>query len=247
MSNGSVIILPALPPEGAPLTIEGAAFEALLKWKPRVAEAFTVVAPGGRLKRARVTELNGNGAKIAVFEDMGSTVSSLEVVLLQALPEKERMELVIQKTTELGVTAIVPFKSGKSTSLDERDSKQKKSGRWAAVALKAAKQCRRESLVELLPYRSFPEALKAAEGSDLKLLLSERPATRMLKEVLSGFKDRAPRRVSVMAGPEGGLTAEELEMAEASGFITVSLGKRILRTETASIISVGLIRYELGE
>jgi len=229
------------------LTIEGAAFNSLLQWKPRVAEACTVVAPGGRLKRARLTGLTGTEATLLVFEDMGSTVSRLEVVLLQALPEKERMEQVIQKTTELGVSAIIPFKSEKSTSLDERDSKQKKSGRWATVALKAAKQCRRESLVELLPYRTFLEAIETAASSDLKLVLSERPGTRMLKEVLSDFQDRAPQRVSVMAGPEGGLTNEEIKKAEASGFIPVSLGKRILRTETASIISVGLIRYELGE
>lgn len=243
----SIIKLPSLPPPGTPLTIEGAALNSLLQWKHRVAEACTAVSPDGRLKRARITRLTGTTATLLVFEDMGSTVSSLEVVLLQALPEKERMEQVIQKTTELGVSTIVPFKSGKSTSLDERDSKQKKSVRWATVALKAAKQCRRESLVELLPYRSFPGALETAQGSDLKLLLSERPGTRMLKEVLSDFKDRAPRRVSVMAGPEGGLTSEEIKQAEASGFIPVSLGKRILRTETASIISVGLIRYELGE
>lgn len=247
MSNGSVIILPALPPAGNTLTLEGAAFDALLQWEPRVAEAYTVVAPGGRLKRARLLKLTETAAELLVFEDMSSTLSRLEVVLLQALPEKERMEQVIQKTTELGVSAIVPFKSEKSTSLDERDSKQKKSGRWAAVALKAARQCRRESLVELLPYRSFFEAIEAAGGSDLKLVLSEKPGPRMLKEVLTGFKGRTPRRVSVMAGPEGGLTDEEVKKAEASGFIPVSLGKRILRTETASIISVGLIRYELEE
>ncbi len=256
MPKGSIIRLPFQPPEGispSPVAIEGAPLSALLRWKPRVSEAYTVVCPDGRLKRARLTALTDSSATLAVFEDMDSTESSLEVTLLQALPEKERMELVIQKTTELGVSIVIPFKSDKSTSLEEREAKQKKSGRWADVALKAAKQCRRESLVRILPYASSAEALKAAEGSDLKLVLSERTGTKPLKEALADFETRVqrdkitPRRVTVMAGPEGGLTDEELNTATTHGFIPVSLGKRILRTETASIVSVSLIRYELGE
>lgn len=256
MPNGSVIRLPFQPPEGIsspPVAVEGATLRALLQWKPRISEAYTVVCQDGRLKRARLTALTDSSATLVVFEDMDSTESSLELTLLQALPEKERMELVIQKTTELGVSTIIPFKSDKSTSLEEREAKQKKSGRWADVALKAAKQCRRESLVRVLPYTSSAEALKAADGSDLLLVLSERTGTTPLKEALADFKTRAqrdkitPRRVTVMAGPEGGLTDRELNNAASSGFIPVSLGKRILRTETASIASIALIRYELGE
>jgi len=250
--SGSVIRLAEGISPGSVVTLNGAAFEALLKWQPRIGEALTVAEPGGVLRRARLTGITGTTATLLVFEDIGPAVARLELTLLQALPEKERMELIIQKTTELGVSAIMPFKSAKSTSLEERDSKQKKSARWAAVALKAAKQCRRDSLVELLPYGTLTEALRAAEGSELKLVLSERPGERMLKEVLTGFSQEREKtgpatvRVSVMAGPEGGLAEDELKEAQRAGFVAVSLGLRILRTETAAIVSVALTGYELG-
>ncbi|MBI5587644.1 MAG: RNA methyltransferase [Deltaproteobacteria bacterium] len=247
MQGNNTIRLERRPSVGETVTVEGEALRALLSWKPRISEAYTVIGPDYGLLRARLVGITQALGQLLVFEDMGAKASSLEVVLLQALPEKERMELVIQKTTELGVSSIVPFKSSKSTSLAERDSKQKKSSRWNDVALKAAKQCRRESLVEILPFSSYAEAIKTAAGSDLKLLLWERPGCETIKEALTGFKDRGVRRVSVMAGPEGGLSDEEVKAAYGAGFIPVSLGKRILRTETASIISIGLVRYELGE
>lgn len=247
MQGNNTIRLERRPSVGETVTVEGEALGALLAWKPRLSEAYTVVGADHGLLRARLVGITRTTGQLLVFEDMGAPASSLEVALLQALPEKERMELVIQKTTELGVSSIAPFKSSRSTSLAERDSKQKKSSRWNDVALKAAKQCRRESLVEILPFSSCAGAIETAGGSDLKLLLWERPGCRTLKEAVTGFKERGVRRVSVMAGPEGGLTDEEVNEACTAGFIPVSLGKRILRTETASIISIGLVRHELGE
>lgn len=229
---------------GAPFEAEGAALVGLMEWEPRPGEAFTVEGPGGRLFRARLTALGPGRATLLPFEEMGPAPGGPEIHLLQALPEKERMETVIQKTTELGVDAIIPFKSEKSISLIELDSRQKRSHNWNEVARKAARQSRRAEIPEVMAYRSFDEALQAATGFELKALLWEGAKT-SLKDLL-GQTTEPIARAAVLAGPEGGFTGTEMRAAEAAGFTSVKLGWRVLRTETAAIFSVGLLRYELG-
>jgi 16S rRNA (uracil1498-N3)-methyltransferase len=153
------------------------------------------------------------------------------------------MELIIQKTTELGVSAIIPFKSERSISLEERESKQKKSHRWQEIAIKAVQQSRRAGVPRVEAYLSFMEALKSCEGEGLKILLYEKEGEN-LKNVLKRYQ---PKKIFAMVGPEGGFTEEEVALAKDKGFIPVKLGQRILRTETAAITLVGILQYELGD
>lgn len=229
---------------GAPFGIEGAALDGLIEWRPRLAEAFTVEGMGKRLFRARLIALDPGRATLMPFEEMGVASSGPEILLLQALPEKERMETVIQKTTELGVDTIIPFKSEKSISLVELDSRQRRSHNWGEVAKKAARQSRRADIPEVLAYRPFNEALQATSGFGLKILLWEGAKT-SLKELLERAEGPASS-AAVLAGPEGGFTGREMMEASSAGFVSVNLGWRVLRTETAAIFSVGLLRYELG-
>jgi 16S rRNA (uracil1498-N3)-methyltransferase len=230
--------------------ISGENHKNLLLWKPRVGEAVTVSTTDGKLLRARVTELHGSSTRLFVFEECGVLKGSPAITLIQALPDKERMELIIEKTTELGVSRIVPFKSKKSISLEQREARQRKAHRWGSVALRAAKQSRRHSIPEILSYRKFQEALTEANG-ELKIVLWEGSGLKPIKEVLK--RDHGPpslkggiKEVDLLVGPEGGFEAEEVEAAAKEGFIPASLGTRVLRTETAAIISVGLVQYELG-
>jgi 16S rRNA (uracil1498-N3)-methyltransferase len=95
-------------------------------------------------------------ASLLIFDPFPSpTESGVEIVLLQALPEKERMEWIIQKTTELGVSTLIPFKSARSISLEEREAKQKKAHRWQEIAVKAVQQSRRARVPRVEAYRSF--------------------------------------------------------------------------------------------
>ncbi len=226
-------------------TLEGEGFENLLLWGPRPGEAFTVSAPNGRLFRARITGLNERSAGMLVFEDMAACEPSCGITLLQALPEKERMELIIQKATELGAASINPLKSARSISLEERDSGQRKSHRWRDIALRAARQSRSPFITEVLPYRTLSEALSAAEGVGLKIALWERPGITHIRDALREARQRGAVTAAVLAGPEGGFTDEEMEEAKRRGFKPVSLGERILRAETAAIAAVALTRYEL--
>jgi 16S rRNA (uracil1498-N3)-methyltransferase len=229
--------------------IGGENYKNLLLWKPRTAEAVTVSTTDGKLFRARVMELNGSCARLFVFEESGVFKHTPAITLLQALPDKERMELIIEKTTELGVARIVSFKSKKSISLGEREARQRKAHRWGNVALRAAKQSRRWSIPEVLSYRSFQDTLRVANG-ELKIVLWEGDGLKPLKEVLNKVQPLCltggVNEVDLLVGPEGGFEAEEVEEATKEGFIPASLGTRVLRTETAAVISVGLVQYELG-
>jgi len=225
---------------GVTFTIEGESLAALLEWKPRPGEAFTVSAPGEALLRARLLEISGQSAMLLPFEEMGKAPQGPRILLLQALPQRGRMETIIQKTTELGVSSILPFKSEKSISLEELDSRQRRSHNWEEVAMKAARQSRRTDIPDVLAYRQFKEALEAAKGSELKLMLREGAPTG-LKEAL-----RPAWSAAILVGPEGGLTEREALEAASSGFVAVNLGMRVLRTETAAIFGVGLLRHELG-
>lgn len=240
------ITIPAPSGPGATLTLTGRERENLLLWKPRVKEAVTVTDGVGRVYRARVEEIQDESALLTVFEDAGElTLMEPRVTLLQALPARERMELIIQKTAELGVSAIVPFKSERSISIEERESAQKKAHRWNDIALAASKQCRRDTIARVFPYTTFEGAMEYSAAGGLKIMLYEK-AGKPLKELLSNAKSGAPvEKVIVLGGPEGGFTDDEAQKAAVNGFTPVSLGRRILRAETASIIAVGIIGYEL--
>jgi 16S rRNA (uracil1498-N3)-methyltransferase len=226
--------------------VEGRAYEALKLWRPRPGEALTIAGASGVLWRARVVRLGPTDAEVVVFEEAGEESGGPMVTLLQALPEKERMELVIQKTTELGVDAIVPFKSSRSTSLEERDSMQRKSHKWQEAALRASRQSRRASIPVVSGYCGFSEALASARDAHLKLMLLERVGMMGIKDALKETSTVMPGAVAVVSGPEGGFTDAEADEARMAGFVPISLGVRILRAETASILAIGLIRYELG-
>jgi len=229
---------------GKEVVIEGPPLEALLFQGGHVGSIVTVTDSLGKDYRGRVLSLSGERGSVLIFEAFRSpTESSMEIILLQALPEKERMEWIIQKVTELGATIVIPFKSARSISLEERDAKQKKSHRWQEIALKAVRQSRRAKVPQVGAYRSFEEALELCTGEGLKILLWEKEGE-SLKKIL---RDYLPKKMFVMVGPEGGFTQGEVSIAKERGFIPIKLGQRILRTETAAVTLVGIIQYELGD
>lgn len=256
---------------GQEVIFEGPPLEALRFQKARLGSIITLTDSEGMDFRGRILRLSKEKASVRLFEKFPySTESPLEIILLQALPEKERMELIIQKATELGVSGIIPFKSEKSISLAERESKQKKAHRWQEIAVKAVQQSRRARVPRIEKYRSFVEALKYCEEEGLKILLWEKEGeslrdvlkkysasrTAFEKFILSpplekggegGLKGAFSGKVYAMVGPEGGFVEEEVELARRHEFIPVKLGQRILRTETAAIVLVGILQYELGD
>ncbi len=223
--------------------IRGKSLEALLLWKPRVGLALTIVDKTGSLFRARCTTISTSEAELFVYEEMGTEMPTHEIILLQALPQRERMKLIIEKTTELGVSMIVPFVSQKSIKKEDLHLWQDKTHRWQDWALKAALQSRRAFLPVVEETMAFKDALSLYGASEKRLILSERHRSPHIKEVLRGW---AGSSLVVVVGPEGGFTEEELLEAQRMGYIPVSTGHTILRTETAAIFAVAVAAYEAG-
>ena len=172
-------------------------------------------------------------------EDFQDTELPVKIYLFEGLPKSDKMELIIQKCVELGVYAIVPVEMSRCVvKLDDKKKKSKVS-RWQSISESAAKQSKRNTVPEIKDVMSYKEALRFAEGLDLVLLPYEsKNGMKDTSEALSQIK--AGMSVGIIVGPEGGFEEKEVEEALSVGAEVISLGKRILRTETAAITAVGM-------
>ncbi len=166
----------------------------------------------------------------------------VKVCLFQALPKSDKMEFIIQKAVELGIVEIVPVASARCVvKLDAKKAKQK-TGRWNGIAGAAAKQSMRGRVPEVKDVMGFKEALVYAGKFDVRLIPYELAEgfghTRSLLESL-----KAGQSVAVFIGPEGGFAEEEIEEAKNAGFEPVTMGRRILRTETAALVLLSWLVY----
>lgn len=241
---GTLIRLAVVPRLEQPAVLADDAAAALAAWQARPGEIVTVIDPEQVYYRGRLSEI-GSQTLVTPFQTFARPPESpLQLDICQALPEKERFELILQKVTELGASRILPFTCSRSITQEERDAGQKKSHRWPEIILRAAKQCRRAIIPELYPVMGWEEVTYFAARADVKLMLYEGADSWGLREALRGVR---PGRVALLVGPEGGFTPEETEDARRLGFLPVSVGPRILRTETAAIVGVALLQNILGD
>jgi 16S rRNA (uracil1498-N3)-methyltransferase len=172
------------------------------------------------------------------------TESHLEITLAQSLLKGEKMDYLIQKATELGIKEIIPFFSSRSVPLLDKSNRLKRYHRWEKIAVEASKQCGRVFVPKIGPLQDYSEILQTSSPDSLRLLLWEREGA-SLKEIIKGSKEKT--RIFFVVGPEGGMSNEEVEQAKRTGFISVTLGKRILRSETASLCLLSVLQYEWGD
>ena len=206
----------------------------------RVGDRVRVFDEQGREFEGEVCEIRKDKALIRLIgECLSSAPPSIEITLLQALPKGRKMDLIVQKTTELGVWKIIPLITERTVV---RLPKPERVARWNRIALEACRQSGRRS-IPLVSSVSRLEELDLASLSGLKIILCE-GADRGLREVLRGSTED---KVALMVGPEGGWSPRELEFCLQEGFIPAGLGRRILRTETAGVIGVALVQYERGD
>lgn len=170
--------------------------------------------------------------------------TGVPITLFQGLPKGSKMEFILQKTTELGVTEIIPFVAGRSVPRPAREREEERLARWRKIVLEAARQSNRSMLPKVAPVVDF-QRIPEFSLQSLKLLLWEKERSNGLKSVLSGAP--APESIAVMIGPEGGLTDEEAQAAVADGFIPVTMGSRIMRTETAAIAVLAILQFYWGD
>ena len=170
--------------------------------------------------------------------------SGLRITVCQALPKGEKIDLILQKGTELGAHDFWLFGGSRSVARVRDEQRDGKLDRWNRIAAEAARQCGRRTVPAVRWYPAAAEAAAAA-AHELRLILWEDERTRRLKETIAGISD--PRSVIVAIGPEGGFDPQETDLFVRYGFQTVSLGSRILRTETAAIAIVAILQYTGGD
>ena len=207
----------------------------------RVGDRVDVCDGTGALYRCTVTDMDGVSVTLSVDETVtADTEPPYEAVLCQAIPKGDKMDLIVQKAVELGVSRIIPFESANCVAKIKPEQREKKTARWQRIAEEAAKQCGRGIIPLVDKPCSFEDMLKECDGSH-KYFCYE-CGGQALSEALSDVgEDDDP--VYFMIGPEGGFSPSEAEKTVAAGFTAVTLGRRILRTETASLFFLSALSY----
>lgn len=170
--------------------------------------------------------------------------ASVRVSVYMAFPKTDKLEHVIQKATELGADEIVAFPSARCVSRPDEKSLKKKLERWQKIAASAAEQSGRGRIPQVIALDSYAEAISRASQADKALLFYENEQAVTLKMALSGGEYHT---VSLLTGPEGGLEEREVAEAREAGLQVCTLGKRILRCETAPLCALSAVMYDAGE
>jgi 16S rRNA (uracil1498-N3)-methyltransferase len=195
---------------------------------------------GERVWLGRIESVGRDRVQFALVEELPAVHPSVDVTLLLPVVKFEAFEWAIEKATELGVSTIVPIVAQRSENVLVVAAK-KRSERWKKILLEASQQCRRLQIPMLETIR-LPDDAFFDKKDGIRLLLSERSDAPHLRNVLTGTRAKT---VTLAIGPEGGWTDRELEVARQSHFVEASLGKLILRTETAVTAALASLNYAL--
>lgn len=212
----------------------------------KIGEEIWVGDERRRRYRIRVSQIGRRDLHGEILEELtGSAATGPPVTLGQALLKGERMDWVIQKATELGVASIIPLVSRRVITRPRAERLDHQRERWQRIALEAAQQAERWEVPSVVLPSDASDFFKNQPGTSLKLILSERTPGQGLTSLQ--YPGDPERRVVLAIGPEGGWDKEELSLALSCSFTAVTLGSRILRSETAAIAALSVIQSRLGE
>jgi 16S rRNA (uracil1498-N3)-methyltransferase len=208
-------------------------------------DAFTVIDNSGYEYRCEIEAITPQSITGRVLASgLCGAEPGVKLTLYQAYPKAAKMEVILQKCVEIGVTGFVPFISERCVKKPEKDDANKLN-RLKRVAQEAVKQCGRAVVPEVSDIKPFADVLRMLSGHGLKLLAWEEEKAQTLKKALKSNPEA--KDIALVIGSEGGFSAKEAEAMKKAGVIPVSLGKRILRTETAGMAAAAMILYELEE
>ena len=190
-----------------------------------------------------LSRIRDEECRCEIIERLDSGAESpVRITLCMAYPKGDKLEVVIQKAVELGVYKIIPFESSRCVKRPKAEKAEKQTARLSRIAEEAAKQCGRAIIPEVTHPRSYAQMLDAAEECDLALFCYENEDGLTVKDIIKGREK--PKTVAVIVGSEGGFSPEEAEVAKQAGCLSVSLGNRILRCETAPSFVLSALSYE---
>jgi len=212
-----------------------------------VGDVFAIFDGHGVEAKARLTEIARDEVKFQVLARASTPRPTHPVWLAQALTKPKSMDLILQKATELGVSELAPLQSDHSISQVDEEKAEAKVEKWQKLTIAAAKQCGQNWLPTIHSPVAPKDFIATVPRTAIKLIASlqheARPLKSALREHIAGLKPGIP--IVVMIGPEGDFTPAEIGQARSAGFIPVSLGKIILRAETAAFFALSAIAYEL--
>ncbi len=210
-------------------------------------DAVTLLDGAGVEARGSVIVADKRAVRVGVRERIVHPPLTCAVTLLQALPKGRLMDSIVEKATELGASRIVPLLTEHTVSRPDEDHAASKLEKWRTTALEAVKQCGNPWLPRVETPMTFADVLRRNERFDLALVASLHPGTRPMRAVFAGFQAREGRRpasVAVWVGPEGDFTPEEIAALVESGVQPVTLGRLVLRCDTAAVTTLALALHE---
>ena len=209
-------------------------------------EVELVCAPGRYL--AQITGETDGLVQVKILQALRQTEARTQVTLYQGLPKADKMEMIAQKTTELGVYAIRPVAMERCVVKLEGKDAGKKVERWQKIAREAVKQCARVTVPEVLPPKKLTQLEEELKQLDVLIVPWEDARDGSIRQALAPFEGREALRVGILIGPEGGISGQEAHwLAENAGAKLVTLGPRILRTETAGLCALTMVMAFRGE
>lgn len=215
----------------------------VLRMKP--GDLLVAAGTDGKTCRARIDTITEQRVALTLetlLEEMAEP--PLTVTLAQGLPKGDKLEWVVQKSVELGVYRIFPLQCANSVVRYDREKATGKVERLQKIAAEAAKQCGRQVVPTVGPVRSLPQLLAELTAETLAIMPYEGETIQTLAEVLT---ERNAQNLLLIIGPEGGFTPQEVALCRQNGVRTVTLGPRILRTETAALAALSILMYQCGD
>ena len=202
----------------------------------------------GHEATVEIVTISKRATELKLLQQAKTPPLNCHITLGQAIPKGKNMDLIVQKATELGASAIVPLLSERTVVQVEPGEAAKKQEKWQGIAIEAAKQCGQNWLPAIHAPQSPKDFFQKGDKFDLMLIASLQPDAIHPKQVLAEYlaeRGGKPASVLVLVGPEGDFTPAELSLAKGSGCRPITLGPIVLRTETAALYSLSVLSYEL--
>ncbi len=191
----------------------------------------------------KIEYIENNLIKCKIVKSVSAQINPLitKITLAQSLLKSNKMDFIIQKSSELGIHTFIPFISSRTIPIINQDNLEKKQKRWQKIAYEASKQSERAVIPEIYPIIRFDELLKKSANFDLSLIFWENEISNKLKKVINS--SHQPDTILCVIGPEGGFSDEEIKIAKEANLISVGLGNHYLRSETAALFVLSVISY----
>jgi len=241
------IRLYSTPQHGACVTLSAAQAHYVARvLRLRAGDTIAAFDGAGHEWRLRLLRVSGTQVQAEIIAcQLADTTALAPVILGQALPKSAKMDLIVEKCSELGLTTLVPLYTERTVVRETPERLPARIARWQRIAEAAAKQCGRHTLLDVQTPQSLADFCQHSPAEAAKILCWEGERQGGIRHVLESLRDAGS--YVVLIGPEGGWTGAEVELARTHGFVPVSLGPRVLRTETAAIAITSLIRYSRGD